>query len=377
MLLRSAVAGALLAGLMASPSTASAQGLVVDGLYDCARATNGRSYCRQKSSQNYKPVSDEFFNRYQSLRSRSFGGTPEADRQGATAAAPPRAGSPPAQPSAPEASQAAATSAGQGPAAAPVPAPSDTGPASVPVEVKAPPAASVEAGMRVALVIGNSAYAAVGSLPNPARDASAVARSLREAGFRTVQLEANLSREAMIQALHRFSEEADKADWAVVYYAGHGIEVGGQNYLVPVDARLKSDRAVQFEAVPLDQVLASLDGARKLRLVILDACRDNPFISQMSRTVASRSIGRGLARVEPEGGTLVAYAAKAGQVALDGDGQNSPFVSALVKHVATPGIEIRRLFGLVRDDVLAATDRKQEPFVYGSLGGEELFFKAR
>jgi uncharacterized caspase-like protein len=143
-----------------------------------------------------------------------------------------------------------------------------------------------------------------------------------------------------------------------------------------VDARLKSDRDVQFEAVHLDQVLGSISGARKLRLVILDACRDNPFAQQMSRSVASRSIGRGLGRIEPDGGTLVAYAAKHGQTALDGQGRNSPFVSALVKHIGTPGVEIRRLFGLVRDDVLSSTARQQEPFIYGSLGGEEFFFKA-
>jgi uncharacterized caspase-like protein len=179
----------------------------------------------------------------------------------------------------------------------------------------------------------------------------------------------------MRRVLRDFSAEAEKADWAVVYYAGHGLEMGGQNYLVPVDARLRSDRDVQYEAIPLDQVQGSIDGAKKLRLIILDACRDNPFAQQMTRTVASRSIGRGLARVEPEGGELIAFAAKHGQVALDGDDQNSPFVTALVKRLATPGVEIRKLFGLVRDDVLAATGRKQEPFIYGTLGGDDYIFR--
>jgi uncharacterized caspase-like protein len=160
----------------------------------------------------------------------------------------------------------------------------------------------------------------------------------------------------------------------VIYYAGHGIEMGGRNYLIPVDARLQTDRDVEFEAVPLDQVLSSTEGARKLRLILLDACRENPFARQMRRTVAARAIGRGLARIEPDGGTLVAYAAKDGEVALDGEGQNSPFVTALIRHIATPGVEINKLFRLVRDDVLAATGRKQEPFVYGSLPGEDFYF---
>ena len=119
---------------------------------------------------------------------------------------------------------------------------------------------------------------------------------------------------------------------------------------------------------------SAVEGARKLRIILLDACRENPFARQMRRTLATRSIGRGLAAVEPEGGTLVAYAAKHGEVALDGDGKNSPFVSAFIKHIATPGVEINKLFRLVRDDVLAATSRKQEPFVYGSLPGEDFFF---
>ncbi len=146
------------------------------------------------------------------------------------------------------------------------------------------------------------------------------------------------------------------------------------NYLIPVDARLETDRDLQYEAVALEQVLGSVEAARKLRLVILDACRDNPFARQMRRTSASRSVGRGLARIEPDGGTLVAYAAKHGEVAFDGEGANSPFVTALVKRLPTPGMEINKLFRVVRDDVMTATERKQEPFVYGSLPGEDFFF---
>lgn len=227
---------------------------------------------------------------------------------------------------------------------------------------------------RVALVIGNSGYRTVPTLPNARRDADAIADALRGVGFQSVTLEGDLTKDKMAEALRRFAHEAETADWAVIYYAGHGIEVAGTNYLIPVDARFESDRDVQYEAVPLDQALAAVEGAHKLRVILLDACRENPFARQMRRTVASRSIGRGLARIEPDGGTLVAYAAKHGEVALDGDGANSPFVTALVRRLATPGLEINKLFRLVRDDVLAATDRRQEPFVYGSLPGEDFFF---
>ena len=211
----------------------------------------------------------------------------------------------------------------------------------------------VELGRRVALIIGNSAYQKVARLPNPKRDAERLARSLQLVGFSKVTVVEDLTSSGFNDALRSFSRDADGADWAMVYYAGHGMEMNNNNYLVPVDAHLQTDRDVQFEAIPLERVVASIEGAKGMRLVVLDACRDNPFAAAMKRTSALRSIGRGLALVEPEGGTLVAYAAKAGQVALDGDGENSPFVASLVQRIETPGIEIGKLFRLVRDDVLA------------------------
>jgi hypothetical protein len=232
-------------------------------------------------------------------------------------------------------------------------------------------------GDRIALVIGNSAYKNVPALTNPARDADTIASALRSVGFKTVQLRSDLTREKLTDALQSFAAEADKADWAVVYFAGHGLEVNGTNYLIPVDARLAIDRDVEFEAVPLDRVMSAVSGAKRLRLVLLDACRDNPFANQMRRSVATRSVGRGLTNVEPEAGTLVVYAAKHGQVALDGDGGNSPFVTALTKRIMTPGLEVRRLFDHVRDDVLEMTNRAQQPFSYGSLpGSEDYYFRA-
>ena len=224
---------------------------------------------------------------------------------------------------------------------------------------------------RVALVIGNGAYQRVAGLTNPKRDATAIARAFEKIGFRQVIMLEDLSRDEMLKGLRSFRELADTAEWAVIYYAGHGIETDGTNYIIPVDAKLLVDRDVQDEAVPLSRFLDTIGHAKQLKLVILDACRDNPFASRMRLSSATRSIGRGLARVEPEGSTLVAYAAKHGQVAWDGKGEHSPFVASLLSRLNSPGLEIRKLFGMVRDDVLAATDRQQEPFIYGTLGGDD------
>lgn len=245
---------------------------------------------------------------------------------------------------------------------------------------------------RVALVIGNSTYKSVPALSNPQNDAAAIAQSLRSIGFQTVTLISNATREKLIDTLRQFANEAEKADWAMVYYAGHGLEVGGVNYLVPVDAKLEVDRDIEFEAVPLSQVLRATDAARKIKLIMLDACRDNPFKPRKTDApeaiarsatagglIASRSTnGRGLAEVKVQGATLVVYAAKDGQVALDGEGGNSPFAVAVVQRLATPGIEINKMFRLVRDDVMEATAGRQEPYTYGSLPGrEDFFFVAR
>ncbi len=243
---------------------------------------------------------------------------------------------------------------------------------------EAAPGPAIDQGVRVALVIGNSKYESVGELPNPKGDADAVAAALTKIGFQKVILRHDLGRQSLLSALREFEEAADKADWAVIYYAGHGIELGGLNYVIPVDARLRADRDVSDESIPLERVMSSVQRTRKLRLVILDACRDNPFLNKMQRVLASRSIGRGLADVEPEGGILVAFAAKGGQTASDGAvGQRSPYVKAFLQHIQTPQLEIGLLFRRVRDDVLKATDRKQEPFIYGSLPGENFFFVAR
>ena len=222
---------------------------------------------------------------------------------------------------------------------------------------------------RVALVIGDSNYQHAPRLPNPANDAAAVAGMFQDAGFQVV-LKRDVGITDMRRALRDFSDLSRNADVAVIYFAGHGIEVDGDNYLVPVDAVLERDIDVDDETVSLDRFLRVLEPAKQLRLVILDACRDDPFSQSMKRTMATRAIGRGLAKVEPATtDTVIAFAAKAGSTASDGDGPHSPFTTALLDQLTKPGIDLRIAFGRVRDEVMVKTENKQEPFVYGSLGG--------
>jgi uncharacterized caspase-like protein len=223
---------------------------------------------------------------------------------------------------------------------------------------------------RVALVIGNSAYQNAPQLTNPAKDAAAISDMLRKAKFDVVESVRDANNQDMRRALREFSDKSQDADVSLVYFAGHGIEIDGQNYLLPTDAVLQRDRDAYDEAISLERILQTVEPAKQLRLVILDACRDNPFAKSMKRVTALRSLGRGLIAVEPmKANTLIAYAAKGGSTAEDGDGNNSPYATALLKHLPTPGLDLRQAFGLVRDDVMKATDNKQEPFTYGSLGG--------
>ncbi len=234
-------------------------------------------------------------------------------------------------------------------------------------------AAQVWATQRVALVIGNAAYEHAPRLANPLNDANDIGAALSRLGFKVTRFE-DADYDRMRRGLKAFTRTAAGAEIAVVFYAGHGIEVDKRNFLIPVDARLVSDREVEFETVSLDLVSRAVEGASGLGLVILDACRDNPFAAAMKRSGAKRSIGRGLARVEPSGETLVAYAAKGGSVAADGAGRNSPYSTALLAHVQEPGLEVGLMFRKVRDAVLNATGGHQEPFVYGSLSSKGFYF---
>ena len=237
-------------------------------------------------------------------------------------------------------------------------------------------AASTAMAQKVALVIGNGSYQNAPALRNPTNDAADVAAALGDVGFE-VQTLTDLTQGAMLDALRTFQRTANGAEIAVIYYAGHGLEIDRTNYLIPVDAVLENDTDVNFEAVPLRSLILSASGARRLSFLIVDACRDNPFATTMQRAGATRSIGRGLAAVEPsERNTLVAYAAKEGSTAADGAGRNSPYASALVAALQEPGLEVGLMMRRVRDAVMEATNGRQEPFVYGSLSAEAIYLNA-
>jgi len=228
-------------------------------------------------------------------------------------------------------------------------------------------------GKRVALVIGNSTYRNVPTLPNPANDGADIAAALTRLGF-AVTLVTNASFDQMRRGLIAFGRDAAGADMAAVFFAGHGMEISGENWLIPVDAELKKDTDAANEAVSLRSVILQVSNTTSLGLVVLDACRNNPFAAKMSRSLALRAvIGGGLGRIEPVGNVLVAYAARDGTTALDGDGRNSPFTAALLHNIETPGVEVTFMLRNVRDDVMEVTRNEQQPFVYGSLSRKAIY----
>lgn len=228
---------------------------------------------------------------------------------------------------------------------------------------------------RVALVIGNGNYQAVGLLKNPANDANALGAALKRIAFDDVLVAVDADQAAMRQKLGEFSRIAQDADLALVFYAGHGIEVAGENYLIPIDARIGRSKDVEFETVPLRQVQSTVEDIKGTGIIILDACRNNPYIARMIDPGGHRAIGVGLGRPLTRGrSTMIFYSARDGTVASDGSGSNSPFTTALLKFVDRP-LEIDFLFRQVRDEVIAATgpDEPQEPFTYGSLGAQPIY----
>jgi hypothetical protein len=225
------------------------------------------------------------------------------------------------------------------------------------------------------LVIGNSAYRNVTALPNTTNDANDIAMSFGRLGF-SVSKVMDGTFDDMRRALLKFGRDARGSEMAVVFFAGHGMEIGGENWLIPIDAELRSDTDAESEAIPLRSAMLQVANASSLGLVILDSCRNNPFAAKMQHTSRYRAVDRGLARVEPTDNVLVAYAAKDGTTANDGNGRNSPFTAALLNNLETPGIEIRFLLASVRDEVMASTKREQQPFVYGSLSRQSIYLKA-
>src|SRR5262245_24293769 len=232
---------------------------------------------------------------------------------------------------------------------------------------------SVLADKRVALVIGNEAYEHASKLATATSDANAIAEMFRKAGFEIVITHNNVGNLEFKRALRNFLLAAQGSDIAVLFYSGHGIQIGEQNYMVPVDAKLAREYDAKDEAISLERIVEALEPAKRLRLVILDACRENPFLVNMKQRVLTRGITRGLAPMGPTSvDTLIAYAAKAGSTARDGTDGHSPYTKALLKHITEPGLDVRLAFGRIRDSVMKETAYEQEPFVYGSLGGSVL-----
>ena len=231
---------------------------------------------------------------------------------------------------------------------------------------------------RIALVFGLGGYQSLPGLDNTLNDARDMAATLERIGF-DVTLSLDTEGGEMRQLLDDFAFRAEVADLALIYFAGHGVEVQGENFLIPVDVRASTNREVQRQSVSLTQVLAAVERARKMRIVILDSCRDNPLgdVIDTAATAQAGSVAAdaptrgsgGLAPADPDRGTLVAFAARDGQVALDGTGRNSPFAQALMDKLVIPGLEISLMFRQVRDEVLASTGNLQEPHTYGSLTG--------
>ena len=234
-----------------------------------------------------------------------------------------------------------------------------TPPISTPVVTPLP----ADTGRRVALVIGNGAYRHATPLPNPGNDAADIAQALRELGFDVIEGH-DLDWAGIRAKVKEFDRKLDNATLALFFYAGHGVQVDGRNYLVPVDAKLERAGTLDQDAFDLLSVLRPMEAEKRINLVFLDACRDNPFTRSLARSLgASRSsaVGTGLAPIQKASGTLITYATEPDRVAADGEGRNSPFTAALLKHIRKPGIEIEQMMKLVRMDVLAATRQKQLP----------------
>ena len=235
------------------------------------------------------------------------------------------------------------------------------------------------AGQRVALIVGNAAYTHAGVLTNPANDASDMAAALTELNFE-VMLGVDLDKRAFDSKVRDFSRALVAADTGILFYAGHGLQVAGRNYLVPVDAQLQNERDLDFEAVSLDFILKQMEMERdgKTSIVFLDACRDNPLARNLARSMGTRSasISRGLAQVQTGVGTFIAYSTQPGNVALDGTGRNSPFTASLAKNVKAPGRNLTAVMIDVRKEVLAATQGRQVPWDHSALTGDFYFHLA-
>jgi len=233
---------------------------------------------------------------------------------------------------------------------------------------------SAQAEKRVALVIGNSGYKFAGELRNPKNDAADMAAALKRFGFQVID-GVDLDKVAFDKKIREFGAALANADAGIFFYSGHGLQVAGQNYLVPVDAKAETGDALDFEMVRLELVQRTMERTAATNVLFLDACRNNPLARNLARAMGTRSteIGRGLAPVESGVGTLISFSTQPGNVALDGSGRNSPFAGALVRHIANSADSLSDLLIAVRNDVRKETDNKQVPWEHSSLTGRFYF----
>jgi uncharacterized caspase-like protein len=234
------------------------------------------------------------------------------------------------------------------------------------------PCFSAEPSKRIALVIGNSAYKHTAALANPANDAEDMANALAALGFEVIK-GVDLDMAGMNGAVRSFAEKLKGAKVGLFFYAGHGLQVSGHNHLVPIDAKIETASALEFESMRLESVQRIMENETETNVLFLDACRDNPLARNLARSMGTRSgaIGRGLAPLESGAGTLISFSTQPGNVALDGTGgRNSPYASALVKHIATPGEGLPATLVKVRNDVMQATNKRQVPWEHSALTGQ-------
>jgi uncharacterized caspase-like protein len=266
----------------------------------------------------------------------------------------------------------AAGASGGGPLPAITPAPRSEPHANIPSR----PGESSERGPRVALVIGNAAYSNVPSLANPVNDAREMSSALRELGFKVIE-GYNLNSSTMRSKIAEFGAALPGAGVSLFYYAGHGMQVSGRNYLVPVDAKVERPSALGTEAIEVNTVIADMEAEKRINLVFLDACRDNPLSRNLARSMGggsrSTAVGQGLAQLNAGIGTLITFATSPDTIALDGSGRNSPFTQAMLKYIRTPGLEVRSMLTRVRADVIKATNEQQVPWDHSSLTGDFYF----
>lgn len=229
-----------------------------------------------------------------------------------------------------------------------------------------PQAQKSEGQRRIALVIGNGAYAHASPLANPSNDAKAICEKLEALGF-TVFRGFDLGYQQLGKQVVEFEQAIKGADVTLLFYAGHGLQVHGKNYLVPVDAKIDGVAELKFSTILFDDILEPMTRLSKAALVFLDACRDNPFARNVARSLGQRSVSGGLAKIEAASGSFISFATAPDQVAYDGHGENSPFTSAFLRHVDTPGLSLSDVMIDVRNSVLEETNGKQEPWDQSSL----------